>query len=127
MSSLAAQEFAEREAQGAVGAWLLRFSATEHGSYAFTVVNKDHRITHYRVTRTQNNEFALRVNGIDELFATLPALMEGASRLLRLRTPLCSSKLDQFNTEDDTPDWDARVIAKGELLTACATWWNPLP
>lgn len=102
----------------APGAWLLRFSSTELGGFAFTVLTRDNRVTHFRVTRGANFEFVMRVHGVDETFASMPALLDGACKLLRLRQPIASSRLSQ-NTHVNLK------MARATFLTLYDNLWVP--
>ena len=114
------------EEYGVQGAWLLRFSTTEFGGFAFSVLTKDHRVTHYRVTRNTRYEYVMRVNGVDETFGSMSALLDGAYRLLRLRQPICTSPLDVFRTLKAGPcNGDVSFSRQSFLQLFDATGWTP--
>lgn len=45
------------------GSWLFRFSSSERGGFAFTVAEKDGKVTHYRVSRDWGDK-GEKVNGM---------------------------------------------------------------
>lgn len=102
------------------GGWLLRFSTTEPGAFAFTVLGNHNRVTHYRVTRGSNYEFIMRVNGADESFPSLFALLEGASKLLRLRFPIHGAQLDTRMTNNVELQ-----IARSDFVSRYTLWTPP--
>lgn len=77
------------------GAWLLRFSSSEKGGLAFTVAEKNEKITHYRVSREweRGGEFVLRMRPSDRRYENLAALLVGAQEALHLKSPICGSLL----------------------------------
>ena len=73
-----------------------RFSTSEKGGFAFTVAERNGKITHYRVSRDWSKpraDYILRMKPEDRTYASLAALLEGARKELRLRIPLGGSKL----------------------------------
>ena len=60
---------------------------------AFTVVDSDARTRHYRVSRTADRGYALRLKGRDQLYPGLRELVAGACQVLHLSRPLPMSAL----------------------------------
>ena len=78
------------------GSWLLRFSTSEIGGFAFTVTGADGKVIHYRVSRDWENsagEYILRLRIADKRYATLTELLAGARKELHLETPIAGSPL----------------------------------
>ncbi len=91
---------------GVPGAWLLRFSSSERGCFAFTVAIAAERVTHYRVSRDWQRQgggvYVLRVGPGDErCFATLPQLLAGAGVALQLRCPVMAPLVLRQESPED--------------------------
>lgn len=81
----------------ALGSWLMRFSSSEKGGFAFTVVEVGSIVTHYRVSR-ENGEYVLRMKAADRRFSTLSLLVRGAMDALKLSTPISGSVVQKYLT-----------------------------
>jgi hypothetical protein len=108
---MTADEAAARAALMPPGSWLFRFSTSEKGGFAFTITERNNRVTHYRVSRDHSTagrgNFVLRMKPADRSYPTLRALLTGAEELLGLAQPIPGSKL-----------YDKTVFYGGDLASA---------
>lgn len=83
------------------GSWLLRFSGTETGGFAFTVRVRDDKVMHYRVSRdwhTPEGTYLLKAGksaSAQWRYTSLGQLIAGARKELELREPVMGSTVGE--------------------------------